>query len=258
MSDWNANQYLKFSNERRQPSLDLIQRIKGNDIQSILDVGCGPGNSTFELRYVFPRAYILGIDGSEDMLNRARENHPELFFQSCFLPEGLDTIKRNFDLIFSNACIQWINHQDELIKELVNKLNDNGILAVQVPFIQESLFYKVLNQLIEEKWKSLSNIRNFYNLVPEQYYDVLMDLNMECEIWTTTYHHVLKQHSDVIQWYKGSGLRPYLDALNEEQRKEFENDLYGKIIDLYPVQKNGDIFLKMPRIFFVARKKVNL
>ena len=160
MGDWNSDQYAKFLSERTQPSTDLINRIK-IEPNTILDIGCGPGNSTRKLFDRFPDAKIFGIDSSENMLKKARQNYPDIEFEKCSVPEGLDEIK-NVDLIFSNACLHWIPNHKALLPKLINKLNDNGILAVQMPLVQYADFYKILNELVSEsKWVKLQEIKNF-------------------------------------------------------------------------------------------------
>lgn len=254
MSDWNSTQYIKFKKERTQPAYDLIQRIHIRDPFYILDVGCGSGNSTYALKGAFPGSYLLGIDASHDMLQKANEMHPEIFFKHCMLPEGLSKLHSMYDLIFSNACIQWIEDQEELIEKLVEKLNPGGVLAIQVPYIQKAPFHQILQKVIKEKWRQLENIRNVYNLLPEEYYDIVTKLKMNCTLWTTTYYHTLSSHEDILQWYMGSSLRPYMDVLNEEEKKSFKLDLLQEIQKMIPVQANGEVLLKMPRIFFVAQK----
>lgn len=255
MSDWNSNQYMKFAKERTQPSKDLIARLCDIEPGRILDLGCGPGNSTQALRNRFNNAEIIGVDASENMLEKARNEHPDIKFEKCFLPQGLENIDGKFDLIFSNACIHWIPEQKELLTACKNKLNKNGTLAVQIPFIQNAPFYKILYKLVDEKWTNLKSIKNFHNLLPEEYYDLLDELGFDFDIWDTTYYHTVSSHMGVIEWYKGSGLRPYLQALeSEEEKDEFIADLLGIIKNTYPAQQNGNIILKMPRVFFTAHK----
>lgn len=255
MSDWNSNQYMKFERERTQPSKDLISRIEGMDFPRILDLGCGPGNSTFALKSKFEESEIIGVDASDNMLEKARCEHPDIEFKKCFLPSGLDEIDGKFDLIFSNACIHWIPEQKELLTKCRKKLNDGGILAVQIPFIQSAPFYKILYKLVDEKWQNLSSIKNFHNLMPEEYYDLLNELGFDFDIWQTTYYHTVSSHEGIIDWYKGSGLRPYLEALeSDEERAKFTSELLSIIKNKYPTQSNGNVILKMPRVFFVARK----
>lgn len=251
MNDWNSNQYTKFENERTQPSIDLIRRINIFP-ESILDIGCGPGNSTNQLSVFFPDADILGIDSSDNMLSKANKTYPNLKFRKCFVPDELDSVG-NYDLIFSNACLHWIPDHETLLPKLMSKLNDGGILAVQMPLVQNAVFYKTLNKLVSDgKWSKLSKINNFHNLTPDKTYDMLSVISQRVTMWETTYYHIVPSHSSVIEWYKGSGLRPYLESLDQIEKQEFINDLLKLIETSYPVQADSSVILKMPRLFFTA------
>lgn len=220
MSDWSSEQYTKFEKERTQPSVDLINRI-GIEPKTILDIGCGPGNSTERLRQRFYTADILGVDNSDNMLKKARADHPDLRFCKCDIPNDLDTLGR-FDLIFSNACLHWIPNHAELFPRIIEKLNHGGVFAVQMPLVQKAVFYKTLNELIiNDKWKKLRIINNFHNVSPEETYDILKAVSDDVTVWDTTYYHIVQSYNAIIDWYKGSGLRPYLDALSEAEKVEF-------------------------------------
>lgn len=253
MQEWNYGQYMKFEKERTRPSIDLISRI---DIlpKTILDVGCGPGNSTNVLHMQFPNAYVLGIDNSDNMLSKAKKTYSDLEFAKLQIPEELDNIGK-FDLIFSNACLHWIPNHKELLPKLMSKLNSGGMLAVQVTFIQNAPFYKLLNGIAKTKWKKLKNIEIFHSLMPNEIYDILSVVTDNITMWETTYYHILRSHGDVIEWYKGSGLRSYLDALDSTEKEEFLEDLYELIKDNFPLQKDDSVILKMPRVFYTAYKK---
>lgn len=253
MGDWDSKQYTKFEKERTQPSIDLISRI---DIQpqSVLDIGCGPGNSTNKLAGRFPAAHLIGIDSSENMLERARKTYPELEFKECTVPDGLAEFG-NFDLIFSNACLHWIPDHETLLPKLMEKLTTGGMLAVQIPLTQQAVFYGLLHELIRsEKWRKLRAIHNFHNPAPNVEYDILSGCSAKVDMWETIYYHVVPDHRAVIDWYKGSGLKPYLDMLNDTEKEEFQNELLELIRTNIPLQADGTVILKMPRLFFTARK----
>lgn len=253
-NDWNSNQYMKFGKERTQPSLDLISRVKDLEPSNILDIGCGPGNSTFVLYENFPNAKIVGVDSSENMLEKAKEKYPDLSFKKCNVPDGLG--EESYDLIFSNACFQWIPNHKNLITKVYEKLNKGGVLAVQIPLTQEAPFYKTLYKMVEEeKWNKLSSIKNFHNLMPNEYYDLFTTLDCDFKIWQTTYYHIVNSQEGVIEWYKGSGLRPYLEMLENDEKTEFLSLLQKRLEKLFPTQKDGKVILKMPRLFFTLQKR---
>lgn len=188
------------------------------------------------------------------MLGKASASYPEMKFKKCFVPDGLEELDR-FDLIFSNACLHWISDHEKLFPKLIEKLNDGGVLAVQMPLVQNAMFYHELNILASDgKWRKLSAIHNFHNLSPEETYNILCKSASEVEMWDTSYYHIVPSHSSVIDWYKGSGLRPYLEVLDEAEKNDFLSDLLDRIKKNYPVQADGKIILKMPRLFFIAKK----
>lgn len=253
MFNWNSEQYIKFKQERTQPSIDLINRLNINPI-SVLDIGCGPGNSTEQLYRRFTTAEILGIDSSEDMLKKAAADYPYIKFKKCIIPDELDKIG-SYDLIFSNACLHWIPNHEVLLPRLMNKLNKNGILAVQMPLIQKAPFYRILDEHLQEKhWSMLKNIENFHSLSPNETYNILTKASKEITMWQTTYYHTVQSHNEIIDWYKGSGLRPYLERLSNSEQVYFNCELLEKLKKAFAIQADNKIILKMPRLFFIAEK----
>ena len=253
MEKWDPEQYTRFEKERTQPSINLISRL---DIEpaSVLDIGCGPGNSTEQLARRFPKADILGADNSGSMLERAMKTHPELTFRKCSVPDDLDRLG-SFGLVFSNACLHWIPHHETLLPRLMDSVAPGGALAVQVPLTQKAEFYRVLHELVKSgRWARLGGIYNFHGLSPEETYDILTGCSSEITMWETTYYHVVPSQEAVIEWYRGSGLKPYLDALGEKDRKVFLEELLAAVRERFPVQADGNVILRMPRLFYIARK----
>lgn len=257
MADWNSVQYLKFENERTQPAIDLVNRIFIVDPKKIIDIGCGPGNSTQVLSQRFPNAYILGVDNSSNMIETAKRDYPNLDFKTCDVSKDLSMFGNDFDVVFSNACIQWIPNHNELLKNIMGLLKIDGILAVQTPMNYQEPIHKIIGEVsINEKWKSEFSIqRIFCNLTQSQYFDLLSEISSEFSMWETIYCHKLKSHKDIMEWYRGIGLRPYLNVLSNEKKKAFEQDVFDRVVEEYPIQKNGDIIFRFPRFFFIATSK---
>ena len=132
MAQWNSQQYLKFEKERTQPAIDLAARIPLEHPQAVLDIGCGPGNSTHVLAQRFPEANILGVDQSLPMLEQAARQYPDLSFRQLDAHTELPTLGQRFDVVFSNACIQWVPDHPRLLREMMALLRPGGVLAVQV------------------------------------------------------------------------------------------------------------------------------
>lgn len=222
----------------------------------MLDVGCGPGNSTQALAIRFPRADILGIDSSEAMIAAAKGALPNLSFALCDASADLGVLGRTFDLVFSNACLQWIPDHPVLLRSLFSIPNPGSCLAVQIPINYEQPIHKIIASMAaSEKWDAkLPHKREFYTLRPENYYDLLSGLTDDFHIWSTIYYHRMRSHQDIIEWYRGTGLKPYLAELNTEDGKAFEADIYAKVVKAYPPQQNGEILFRFPRLFFIVRK----
>ena len=247
MSDWSAAQYSKFKQERTIPAVDLANSIKCENVKSVLDIGCGIGNSTAVLAMKFPSANITGVDNSDDMILTAKKENPGIEF---------DSIKNQYDIVFSNACIQWIPNHRKLLKDLFSLLNIGGILAVQIPQQSKLPVHNIMQTLSKsDKWKNKLHIERMYNNLSEnEYYDVLSGLTNDFRIWETTYFHSLPSYESIIEWYKGTGLRPYLEQLSTNDQKAFLGDVMQCLKDTYTMQNNGEIIFRFPRLFFVAQK----
>ena len=256
MPEWSAEQYSKFEKERTLPAVDLADAIHINDPKKIIDIGCGIGNSTAVLRKNFPHAQIIGADSSEDMLNTAKKDHPEIEFIKLDAEKELSGLSADFYIVFSNACIQWIPDHRKLLKSLMALLKPDGILAIQIPQQRKHPMHKVINAVAgTEKWRDKIKQTRVYNILSEEeYYDVLSELSGDLRIWETVYFHDMLSHSSIIEWYKGTGLRPYLEQLNDTDKQSFEHDVLQETEKVYPLQRNGHIIFRFPRLFFTAVK----
>lgn len=133
---WDAGQYLKFETERTQPSVDLISRLTADRPKKILDIGCGPGNSTRLLKKRYPDADLLGIDKSPEMIETAVKDNPDIEFKVADAVTELKNVGNGYDIVFSNAAIQWMPDQEKLLPEMLSLLKTGGTLAVQTPMNQ--------------------------------------------------------------------------------------------------------------------------
>ena len=252
MSDWNANQYLKFKNQRTQPAVDLAMRVVNRNPGTVVDIGCGPGNSTAVLLRTFPEADILGIDNSQDMIAKAQKQHPELQFRLC----DAAALEGKYDLLFSNACLQWIPHHETLIPVLMDKLNDGGTLAVRVPMNGEEPLYRIIREVAAEPRWGLEKavLPPNETLTPAAYFDILSSCAASFDLWETKYYHHLPDHEALVEWVKGTRLRPYLDLLGEEDGQAFEAEIVERARACYPVRACGGVVFGFRRFFFTAVK----
>lgn len=256
MNDWNSNQYLKFKQERTLPSIDLANRINIDNPKRIIDIGCGPGNSTAVLKEKYPNAHILGADFSPNMIEKAKSEHPDIDFMLFDASKDFNKLEGKFDIIFSNACIQWIPEHKKLINNMMSILNKGGIMAVQIPCQYEMQINTIVAQVTDsEKWRDkFSTQREFYNLTDSEYFNILSDISDDFSMWKTIYYHRLPSQESVLEWYKSTGLKPYLEQLNDTDKAEFEKDILIKIKEKYTVQANGEVIFPFSRLFFTAYK----
>lgn len=256
MSEWNSEQYLKFKSQRTQPAVDLAKRITAGQPKNVLDIGCGPGNSTSVLKERFPNAEILGVDSSANMIEKAKESYPDLDFRICDVVSELDKLD-TYDVIFSNACLQWIPNHREFIPRVFKKLNKNGVLAVQIPMNGEEPLFKVIGEVVSEpRWKfSDMSIETNEVLCPEEYFDILSALTESFDVWETVYYHGMPSVQAMIEWVKGTRLRPYINALDKSDALLLEKETAKRASEIYGKQENGEIIFKFRRFFFTAVKQ---
>ena len=256
MPTWNPNQYLKFKNERTQPSLDLISRINLENPATILDLGCGPGNSTAALRRRWPDAKVTGLDNSPEMIAAALKDFPEgewiLADVATFQPQAQS------DLIFANATLQWLHHHETLVPRLFSFVKSGGALAVQVPANGDSPLAKAVSAVAASPaWRELTvgceRLLNYRS--PEYYFDILQTRGSHFEIWQTTYYHILASQQGLIEWYRGTGMKPFLDRLPDDTaRAVFEAEVLKQIAPFYPAQADGRVLFPFKRNFFTIYK----
>lgn len=252
MTDWNPEKYLQFQKQRTQPAIDLAARVSGVQPRRVIDIGCGPGNSTAVLRSVFPKADVLGIDASKNMVNTAKAKHPDISFALC---DAWD-IECDYDLIFSNACLQWIGDHPRLLPHFMSKLNDGGVLAVQMPVNGEEPLFRIIHEVTHEAaWGFDNNLFEINRVLsPEEYHNILAPCTTHVDIWETVYYHIMPSHQSLIEWVRATRLRPFLDTLDEERKERFEAELLKRVQLAYPVMLNGDVLLRFRRLFFLGRK----
>jgi trans-aconitate 2-methyltransferase len=255
MKNWNPDHYLKFKNERTQPSIDLVGRINGNLIpEDIIDVGCGPGNSTQVLKQRWPLANVIGIDKSHNMIEKAQAEYPDMNWQVS----DIVTFKtpQKYDLVYSNAAIQWIPNHETLLRKMAGLLKDSGVMAIQVPQFRDMILGQVIDNISKnDRWsEKVSHCRELFTYHPfTYYYDLLTELFTKVEMWETFYLHEMQSHEAIVDWIKSTGMKPYIDSLSDEDEKtQFAAAVLEEIKYQYPTQKNGKVLFPFKRLFFIG------
>ncbi|MCO5130872.1 MAG: trans-aconitate 2-methyltransferase [Xanthobacteraceae bacterium] len=254
MADWSAAQYLKFEDERTRPARDLLAQVPLQDARAVVDIGCGPGNSTELLVRRWPHAAVTGIDTSADMLRQARERLPAQTFIEANVAHWVPTARA--DVLFANAVFQWVPHHLKHLKRLAGTLAEGGVLAVQMPDNLDEPSHVLMRDVArgEPFREALAHAARSRDALPRprDYYDALKPLCARLEIWHTIYNHVLDDATAIVEWVKGTGLRPFLDPLQSPERKLFVAEYTARVAAAYLPQADGKVLLRFPRIFIVA------
>jgi trans-aconitate 2-methyltransferase len=252
--DWSARQYLKFEDERTRPPRDLLAQVPLSTPSRVVDLGCGPGNSTELLIERFPNADVIGVDSSPDMLRQARERLPRCTFVegdlSTWMPEP------GTDLLFGNAVFHWVPDHPKVLARLLRSLPPGGVLAVQMPDNTNEPALMLMEKVAAiGPWAAAIAQAGGARYVlprPGDYYDLLRPLCRHIDIWHTHYNHIIENHAGVVEWFKGSSLRPFLAPLDAGMRETFTASYTDEIRLAYPVRSDGKVMLKFPRLFIVA------
>jgi trans-aconitate 2-methyltransferase len=253
MADWSARQYLKFEDERTRPPRDLLAQVPLQRPRFVVDVGCGPGNSTELLVERFPQSEVIGLDSSPDMLCKARERLPRHQFIEADVADW--SPKLDTDLLFSNATFQWVPDHPRQLRRLLETLPAGGVLAVQMP----DNTHEPANALQAEvaatgPWaKDLTSTAPRSDLLPpDAYYDLLKPFCAQLDIWHSVYNHIMATPQAIVEWFEGSSLLPYLSALDVAMRGQFLAAYTEKVVAAYKPRVDGRVLLRFPRLFIVA------
>jgi trans-aconitate 2-methyltransferase len=253
---WSSKQYSKFENERNRPIQDLLARIPTVRVNSAADIGCGPGNSTQLLQERFPGALVTGMDSSADMIAAAKKRLPGVDFELA----DIATWKNDgpFDIILANAALQWVPNHQQLLPALVAKLAPGGTLAIQMPDNFDEPAHRLMRETAANgPWvgKLSEASRRMNRETAEWYYALLHEQAATLDIWRTTYYHTLTGGpAAIVEWFKGSGLRPYLDPLTQPEREAYLTQYQDAVGKEYTTYSNGSVLLPFPRQFIVVSR----
>lgn len=252
---WSAVQYLQFEDERTRPARDLLAQVPNLPAGTVYDLGSGPGNSTELLLSRFPGHSVVGIDSDADMLAAARRRLPQITFEFGDLSTW--TPPAPAALFYANAVFQWVPEHPAVLARLMDHLVPGGVLAVQMPDnLGEPSHVAMDTTARDARWA-----RHFAGEHPRPrtplpppigYFDALSPKAARVDIWHTIYNHPMADAAAIVEWVKGTGIRPYLARLPEEERAGFLEAYRQLLDDAYPPAANGTRLLRFPRLFVVA------
>ena len=249
---WDPKQYNKYFKQRNRPAIELIEKIPQNTYNSVIDLGCGDGAITKTLQDKYNPTNIIGLDSSASMLKKAKEMNSNITWQL----ESINDFKNNFDLIFSNAALQWVDNHEALFEKLI--LATNISLAIQMPNNFNAPSHVLLRETITEnpefKEKLTTTIRNAPVLDKNSYYGLLCKKMSYIDIWETEYLQQLSGANPVLEWVRGTALTPIRAKLSQEEYTEFEHIYNKKLLKAYKPAINGITLFPFSRIFIIASK----
>jgi trans-aconitate 2-methyltransferase len=248
---WDPAQYSHYSDERGRPFADLISRIGAESPAAVVDLGCGPGNLTRLLAQRWPEARITGLDSSPEMIERARS-----VAGISFDVQDIESWQPAGDVVVSNAALQWVPTHPALLRQWCRALRPGAWLAWQVPGNFDAPSHALMRSLAASpRWRgSLDGVlRHDAVLSPTAYAELLLDEGWTADVWETTYLHQLAGVDPVLDWVRGTGLRPVLQALSPAEAEEFSDSYAAQLRAAYPSGPAGTIF-EFRRIFAVGHK----
>jgi len=254
-TQWDPAQYARFERERAQPFHDLVARIPVDTVRRVADLGCGTGELTRTLLERWPDAEVVGVDSSDAMLARATANapSPRLRFEQADLRTW--TPEAKLDRIVSNAALQWVDGHAALLARLVGFLAPAGALAVQMPHNDDSPTHTILRAL----WRDARFAAQLGDPPPDRrvadaswYGERLIDLGCDADVWETVYHHRMENAEAIVEWVKGTALRPVLSRLDAAATADFLAVYFERVLAAYPSGPHGTWF-PFRRLFFVAK-----
>ena len=260
MPDWNPNQYLKFAEERTRPCRDLAARIAVYDVRRVIDLGCGPGNSTTVLRERWPEAECTGLDSSAGMIERARREYPAASWITGDIGAWAASHDGQFDVVFSNAAMQWVEDHATVYPQLFSHLAPGGALAIQIPGNIDALPHRLMREMAASPawihWFPAGKLIEWHHHEMEFYYDVMAPTGSRLDLWATEYLHILPDAEAIVEWYRGTGMRPFLEALeSDSDRERFAADYLSLLKIHFPPRSAGGVLFPFRRIFLIAYKE---
>jgi len=250
---WNPGQYLKFAGHRLRPALDLLARVDAEDAKAVFDLGCGAGNVTRMLAERWPAARVVGVDGSPEMLERARAENPSITWLHADLAAWAPD--RPADVLYSNAALHWLPDHAALLPRLMKALKPGGTLAVQMPRNWSEPSHTCMREAAGPWLGKLAPVLPGVPVAkPEDYYGILASVAQAIDIWETVYLQILDGDNAVAEWTKGSALKPVLDALAREERAAYFEAYSALLAKAYPKRADGRTPFPFKRLFIVAKR----
>jgi trans-aconitate 2-methyltransferase len=250
---WDPTQYGRYADERGRPFHDLLARVGAERPRRVVDVGCGSGALTARLAERWPESAVEGFDSSPEMISAADPSG-----HASFRVDDATTwsMPADTDVVVCNAVLQWVPTHRDLVHRWATALPPGGWLAVQVPGNFDSFSHTLMRSLADSpRWANqLTGILRHDSVgTPSEYAGLLHRAGLAADVWETTYVHVLTGPDPVLEWLRGTGLRPVLAALSEADAAAFTAQFAAQLREAYPPTSSGTLFA-FRRIFAVGHR----
>jgi trans-aconitate 2-methyltransferase len=256
---WDPAQYSRFDQERLRPALDLLAQIRHEHPRLVYDLGTGRGQMARFMAERWPAADVIGTDTSLDMLAEAAATPSRV--------RWLEQDVRHWDppvppdIIYSNAMLHWVPDHDDLIVRLLGSLRPGGVLAIQMPLSWSEPSHLLMREVLAGKGGEPLGSEDLRARIgkrpvaePEHYHDLLRPISSDLSMWKSVFYQQLTGEDAVLEWVKGSALRPILDGLGEDDRDGFLASYRERLRTAYPRHADGTTIFPFPRLFIVAGK----
>ncbi|TMH02956.1 MAG: methyltransferase domain-containing protein [Betaproteobacteria bacterium] len=256
---WDPTLYLKFSDQRLRPALDLLDRVRVESPETIYDLGCGSGNATRMIAQRWPSASVYGVDSSREMLEQAAAKPGKIRWIDADIRAWSPS--ETADLLYSNATLHWVERHEELFPRLLGYLKPGGCLAVQMPLSWSAPSHRLMRETLanggaggkaigsEQLRQSVARV---WVASAEFYYDLLARSVKSVDIWQTEYLQQLEGRDPVLEWVKSTGLRPILDDFDDEERTAYLAEYGRRLRSAYPMRPDGRTLYPFRRLFIIA------
>jgi trans-aconitate 2-methyltransferase len=250
---WHPDRYLAFDDHRTRPAADLLARVPLQAPEHVVDLGCGPGNSTALLALRWPDAEVLGIDSASSMLEKARASGVRASWLQADIADWSPGAP--VDLLFSNAALHWLPDHQYLLPRLRGQLRPGGVLAIQMPRNFQAASHVTLRELAAQgPWATRLEGILLDPVAPPAWYHDLLAPHAAVDIWQTEYLQVLEGEDPVLRWTESTALRPVLEALDETASAAFKEAYAARLREAYPRRPDGTTLFPFLRLFIVARR----
>lgn len=258
-SSWNPAQYLRFGDHRLRPALELLARVPLESPKIVYDLGCGTGEITRIIADRWPQETVYGLDNSKEMLAKAASTPAPVQWIEADIREWRPDSAP--DLLYSNATLHWLDNHESLFPSLLSMLREGGCLAVQMPLSWSAPSHQLMRETLANGGPDGKPIgpeslrlavgRNWVAPAVE-YHDLLAQRSSTVDIWETEYLQILEGDDPVLEWVKGTGLRPILNSLVDVDRSAFLEEYARRLRIAYPVRSNGTTLYPFRRLFMIA------